>query len=496
MGVGLDALPTELVEAILDQLGLSDIKALRLVNRSWRTRGLNFHHFFACLKHRTTDLSEDSLRRLGDLAAHPTLGKAVSTVTILAAVPDVEAVERIVRAVEQETPRSTISGEDLAGFRWNLEWLKAQEAAQLSEEANHAALESLTSAFRSFGQLDQIKLDAGLLYGPNQLVAIKWPKWHPIWERASRVHHLALSAIAQSGIRLGMLDLYRQARHCYILSASLTSQVEDLKHRDLSLARAGIRSLALGISTYVMADREITEAARTRTEANVASFLYEVCGSRTGLLGHGPDLPQATSEVNFPGIARLLQSLPDLHALDLHLYWTLRDSTMVYSQILTNVAQDAHLTQLEVCSLSGFPATEEALVRFIKNHAGIRDLTLREIHLQTGSWSSIFVFLGEEMPTLTSLHLSNLWDTCEVSGKRLINLHPTWAECSRPKDEWTQSRGLGAHTRTFGPDDLQKGLTFRPPSRGFVSSPWYHAWKQRREKEFGCVWSMTLWDGR
>ena len=48
-----------------------------------------------------------------------------------------------------------------------------------------------------------------------------------------------------------------------------------LKHGDLSLVRAGIRLLTLGISTYVMADCEITEAARTRTGGNIASFLFE-----------------------------------------------------------------------------------------------------------------------------------------------------------------------------------------------------------------------------
>lgn len=467
----LERLPPELAYDILDnKLDIADIKTLRLVNRSYSKRCLT-RRFRQSFKPPMITMSEDDLQRLCVFAANPLLRQTTRTLIIIAVVPDVSPAIGAISATRQENQDPDLPEDTMTRAKDNLEWLKARETTQL---------EILTRAFRTFGRLGEVKLVTA-----NTAMA-----WHPLWEHVSRVQALTLEAIARSGLLLNRLDLFRDAHRCYPPSADVTRQIEDLQDKSFNLGAAGIRSLALGVSTKVITDPAVTEAARARANGDNRSFLQEICGSEGGFLGRDSHPPNAAHDDNFRGISQLLKFFPDLTTMDLHLYCTIGDGMGQYANILTLIAQDVHLSQLEVCSIAGFPATEEALLQFLQKHTAIKDLTLREIHLQSGSWDPIFAFLSEEMPQLERLHLSNLFGVHEVNGKTQLNLCPTWtwACCA---DQWSYP-GLGVHTRTFGASDLKKGLTFRPPQPGSYSSPWRSEWHKRRGQEFGCEWFIDV----
>lgn len=603
----LDRLPPEVAQLVLENLDLADIKALRLVSRFYSTKCFN-RRFWQCLSFPTTDLSEESLCRFRDFAAHPTLSRAASTLTILAVAPDVHPIDGVLsaeRLLNQElaNPEDSLWDNPKNGSwthpedrMWkcghNQEWLRAQDTADLRSQvrafhefgrlasdardeiqnrnereleedqepvspevsmwacrnnldwleerkserlerrtrtwhdfgrlvsaarqgnstrnfaqlenftrAFHgfgrfasgaksgaktgaktavsimllpfpvmrgvcggvrygrirqrnqepdsmqtarlnlewlkaretAQIESLTCALRDFGQLDEVKLDAFVLYDdPYRVAPADGKRWHPLWEHASRVHAVTVAAIARSGVLLNKLNIHRDTIHCTIPSADITSQLEKMQDGNLSLSYTGIRSLALGISSKVATDPEVTELARGRAHGDQRWFLTEICRDKWGCFRQWPpNITDAFHSDNFRGIAQLLQTLPDLSVLDLRLYWTISYGSREYAAIMTIIAQQVCLPHLEAFSLAGFPATEEAILQFLQKHTAIKHLTLRHICLTAGSWARIFEFI-EKMPDIKTLRLSNLWHRDDM---RAGYQHPAWEEVPQDEDD-------------------------------------------------------------
>jgi len=118
--------------------------------------------------------------------------------------------------------------------------------------------------------------------------------------------------------------------------------------------------------------------------------------------------PEATAEENFPGIAQILSKMTKLDAFDLHMIDAIRGRTTGYEKIFAHIANEVKLPLTQVF-LRGLPATEQSLLKFIENHPKISHLDIREMRLQSGSWATVIKRICQ-MPVLSRLHLSNIWD--------------------------------------------------------------------------------------
>jgi hypothetical protein len=123
--------------------------------------------------------------------------------------------------------------------------------------------------------------------------------------------------------------------------------------------------------------------------------------------------------------------------------------------------------------------SEESLLQFLQKHPQINDLDLREVHLTSGSWDSIFEHLSESR-ALKSLRLSNLW------ADRLVNLAPKdgsydWREYQNRCWSFSCFGGEMVHTREFNHDELGAALKFAPPPSGRqLGSPLVLNWIKSR----------------
>jgi hypothetical protein len=104
----------------------------------------------------------------------------------------------------------------------------------------------------------------------------------------------------------------------------------------------------------------------------------------------------------------MFSKMKKLDAFDLHMIDALRGPSTGYEKIFAHIADEVELPLTQVF-LRGLPASEESLLKFIDNHPNISHLDIREMGLKSGSWTTVIRQICQ-MPALTRLHLSNLWD--------------------------------------------------------------------------------------
>ncbi|KLJ08190.1 hypothetical protein EMPG_09958 [Blastomyces silverae] len=362
-------------------------------------------------------------------------------------------------------------------------WLRTRQKEQ-DGQSDESILSSLVSAFRTFARLDSVNLDAITVWGRDSLVStLHGREWHRIWVRASQVYRLSISALATSGIAVESLSVYRNTLRCSVPSCDIMTPLENFDSRAIALFGKSIRNLALGVSMKIETDpgkisatRKLLEQASPRSRG---AFHWDMLDSTD---------PEAITESNFTAIARLLQFMPNLEALDLHLYHCLKGDPSGYDKIFELISKHIRLPSLKQCYLRGIYATQGALLQFLANHPFITHLDLREIHLTSGSWEPVIDHLDSKMPALTRLRLSNLWTN------QILNLRPIW---ETKFDEMNYLKpnpisypchgGLVVHTWDFKEHDLKKRLKFYPTTPGDVplGSPGRFHWLHSRLLEYG-----------
>lgn len=453
----LENLPLLATETIVQCLDLAAIKSLRLSCKalSERCMGPHFKSFFC---DRRTDLTKESLESLRALASHPKLGHAVKNLTVMAVMYDPSKLNEILssrtrRVVETAGPIRSVTyerctEEEINKAKSDLEWLQAQRNA---EQSDASVIESLVSAMRLFGKLDSIHLAAGIVQTREAIELPPAGDWYETWTRAFQVYCLTMTAAARSGIAVDTLTVYRDTLCCSVQACRITAHMASLEEPDrLSFARNTIKNFALSVSPEITSD-----------------FDSETLAGHDGY-----------------GIKNLLELMPNLETLDLHLYRPRKGKTTHNERVMEEVAQEVHLPRLKRCSLNGIFPTEETMLQFLKKYPQINHLTLREVNLVSGSWTPIFEYLSCGMPALTFLRLSNLW-----TNGNLINLKPVWCENSLeiPETSWYMCEdGIMVHTHDFDAEDLKRGLEFRPgPDGTYMGSPQLMYWMTQRRAGYG-----------
>jgi hypothetical protein len=120
---------------------------------------------------------------------------------------------------------------------------------------------------------------------------------------------------------------------------------------------------------------------------------------------YGDTMPQSLHRENFPGISLLLQHMPNLQKLDLHMYQTLEyeaydgGSRLHYYEAVFKHIVDARLQfrQLKTLILRGLCIDAEDLLTFMRHHSAIERLELHNTMLGPrpgySGWNSVLTSL-------------------------------------------------------------------------------------------------------
>lgn len=170
----LTSIPPEVLERILENLDLGDIKNSRLTCKSLATVGPRFKTFFA---RQATDLTLDSLRQQKELASHPHLRSAVRTLVVMANVIDTSEIDRMIKTKRHRIVkvagvfthiREPLCTEaELSQAANDLDWMHSQQDYQKSQTVAEN-IDALAVVLSSYGTLDTIDLDACVTKGPNK----------------------------------------------------------------------------------------------------------------------------------------------------------------------------------------------------------------------------------------------------------------------------------------------------------------------------------------
>ncbi|KAH8432840.1 uncharacterized protein LDX57_010470 [Aspergillus melleus] len=475
-------IPLELLHMILGFLDLESIKSLRLVNRILSQRCLGPHFN---IRQPTLDLTEQSFQSLKALIDNPVLRQQVHHITVVALYFATKEAE------EKRNPdRKRQLKWKTQDIQSDIHWLREQSKIQ-EEVSAQSLVRRLGRVFQQFENLDSVELDAAVQLGPQLRVSSEEGVWPEIWTKATKVHDIVISALAEGKVSIGCLSIYRDLIRCSVFLTDHTLQLTNLDQAGRDVLGAKLHTLKLSLCTE-MSNETMIGMALGGDKIFDKSF-----GSETELPRRR--IPQAAS-CERPGILQLLQSTPKLRHLDLQLYrMTRRDGG--YEWISTAISEQPSLPELETLSLAGFPVMQDALLGFLARHTNtIKSVTFESITLTTGKWEPIFEQLSTKMPCLSQAHFSTLFDYNGVQGsgerpRRLINLLTIWENGLPKAGPFPPGRRdcfphLGnsytVHRRTFNEDQLRKGLEFRPqPQERSKGSPDNYLWGNRIRNVYG-----------
>jgi len=480
---GLEDIPVELVERIAEGLDLASIRNLRLttISLSDRCCGPCFKRF---LRHQRTDLTPDSVRRLCQIATHPKLGSAVQRLTVLAVVYDKSELDimistkrgRFIRygsmAPASHPPRPT--DEQVDEFKVNREKLVERMRGLKQLKSDKSEVQLLTDALRNLGTLSVLAVEAAVDQGfDNYVSPLSVREWHSVWVRAAEVYQNAMLAIARSNVAVDSLQVFKDTQRCSIPTFDVNALIPALETANFAQAAKHIKGFSLSVST------------RVKTDA------HEIGNLEANLYGNDR---KAVADCNYPGVARLLAQIPNLESLDLHLYEALRGRAKSYVKVFTHIVDDVKLLSLRRCSLRGIRCNGLSLLAFLRTHNDLLTLELREVHLQSGSWSRIFAHMAG-MPQLQHVELHNLWRPRDGGAVHLAPRNREWKEDWGPSGDEADKRncsfecsgGLLVHSRSFTAEDIRNErfkFAQKPTGKaaGSIKCLW---WAEASKAEYG-----------
>lgn len=484
----MEHLPVELVERIVEELDLESVRSMRLLCRelSQKSCGPAFQQF---IKRQRQCLTRTGLQTLLSIATHPVLGPAVREVTLVACVFDSSAVKAKLKEKGKTVPKNErlyftsdyvpFTPAELSEMTAELEWFKTEKRQQREFLVNGTYARMLTDAFRSFGQLASLSLQATVIRGHGRVASVMATRyWNPVWIAASNAYRLTTSAIAQSKIGIETLLIFSELHRCSVPSFDIGAHMPSLDHDGFGEAAAKIKRMSISMSTKVETDYEKVLAIRESLTWSDDLEAYDLFGSTGGLLAS--DDPTAIAMENYNGPAELLSKMPALQELDLHFYKTLQGLPKTYDRIFTLIADCIHLADLRRLKLRGIYAREDDLISFLDRHASIQTLELHGVHLTQGEWPRVFARLCD-MPILETVELSNLW------GQKLLNLKfPNESLLLNRENTLRCARGLLLPARSLSRKHLDAGLPFQMGDLGYMmGSPEASQWRDLDKLLYG-----------
>ncbi|KAL9012678.1 MAG: hypothetical protein Q9173_002567 [Seirophora scorigena] len=501
---GVEDLPQELVDKIIEGLDLFAIKSLRLTCKKVCDRThARFRCFFASQR---TDLTSKSLKRLSQIANHPKLASAVQSVVVLALVYDLSELDRMLRIKRRRiyqhqglfsaTTEPHATPEELEEAQQTRERLHAQIQERDTMIRNEADLQLVADTFRSFGKLNTLAVEPAVSRGrAKHELASSVHEWRTIWIRAAQVYHTVMLSVARSGVAISNLHVYtsKASQRCSVPTWDINEHIPALLSANFARSAEHIKTISLSVSTKVETDcQKIAEARAKLCETNRAYYQAGV-GSPGGLRSdHNP--AAVAAEGNFPGVARLLKQMPNLQRLDLHLYKTLWSGGDSYAKVFSCLVEEVVLPSLRQCKLRGLYCDETSLLAFLRAHQNITTLEFRSIDLVSGTWQSIFAQLCA-MPLLQRVTLQNI----RAPGKGMVSLgpkHPTAVYEDEGIPSWSADNrrsfpcagGLMVHTRTFSREEMQRErfeFAEGPDGALAMGSPAHHRFFTSNQTEYG-----------
>ncbi|KAI1842355.1 hypothetical protein JX266_011396 [Neoarthrinium moseri] len=495
----MNKLPLELASIIAVDLDIVSLGSLRQASKL--TNSLFSPVFLQYFRSQRVDLTRSGLKRLCGLASSPALRSAVSSLTLVCLYyhNDPWYDQKHLAALQNpsfQDPRAAAS-EYARLCRRNREWIAEQRDEQnlfMGEDM----LCMLADCLRHLKNVRHVSLEASVVHGadlikvPEEVASLRWRE---LWTGAIQGYRILLMAIARSGAFLDSLHIYQLTKKCSIPTHEIVEPLSLFSAAE----RGNFASFAAHLKDFSISLATTTLPVRPRLGTH-ASWEEMIDLDPYGAfdISHGSNLHASDGHVDaladMEGVARLLQAMPNLESLHIHLCTTVNGILVrgYYQHFLSTIFLGGWVfRRLSQLTLRGLQASQQDLYDILARHIPqLRILGLENITLNSGSWNPVFDLLRCEARSLEKLRLSALWSP-DSDGNRM-NLAPIdksrdiddvadfldWEEAINGERIWYTRNIKGEEVR--GPD----GLQFRPMVESF-GDPVKASWYVRHRAEYG-----------
>ncbi|KAI1737779.1 hypothetical protein F4680DRAFT_206097 [Xylaria scruposa] len=255
------------------------------------------------------------------------------------------------------------------------------------------------------------------------------PTWKHIAPVAPQVFHVAIEALRASELSVDEhLDLFGGDLRCSLPAAVFLS----INQRFASVP--------------------IFRALKKLT-VRLASSSFRNDGSSQSALG----------TLLLQGLLDMSGIMPELEDLDIHWYNTATGSEDALS---VNLSGQSHFSRLKICSLRGLYVPVGNLLEFLKAVRPVA-LTMTDVSLAPGSWTSIFEYVTSSDSPLTYYHLDDLRES-----RRLVHFDVP-GESKFPYLGVTMGPSTLTRQANEVKEAIQYGITWKRPLGSGSKNRWY-----------------------
>ncbi|KAH4113933.1 hypothetical protein HBI25_137710 [Parastagonospora nodorum] len=453
----ISQLPTELVEVIVGNLGLSDLRNLRLACRDVNAKVTVGRRFESFCVHKNVELRKASLNDLEARLRSPGVHQYLRHLTVTGVLLITKGLERIIREktkpVNPEDPcglahdsignqsnyrRTPASDSEVADAESQLAHLETQIRIEDAERSAGHDLEALADLLRTvkthckLAALESLTLD--LVVRRDLTTSLSPALGAPlrqVWEAAQHVLCVSIQAWHRSDIMIERLHIFSETESCGVQAYAFAALQSQIDFRIFG----GLKALTLSISDRLlppsvraqsrMADRDeerpiLTREQRLRMRAErdqrendlQAQTALEEARARTMM--KDPD--------NINGLSVLLQHTTNLEELHVHHYRSLFSpetfdpSLFGTRALLENLAHSAPLPNLRRLSFLNVDVDVSSLLMMLKNSPRLTSLELRLVKIAVHggrSMRTLFDYITSRGANLTHVYLDNIFEASE-----------------------------------------------------------------------------------
>jgi hypothetical protein len=283
-------------------------------------------------------------------------------------------------------------------------WMDDRQAEQFALPGAAICVQ-LTDAFHAFGGLDQITLEAAVVLG--RLPEHRWPPhkveylaWRELWARTIQAYRIVMSAIARSQIHLGSLTIYKETKICSVPCNEVAVVFSRILQEGFAAVGSCLNNFSISLATAVTPVVPVSD-----------DEFYEPFDISGGQRLSANDL-KVDNKPEFQDIAQLLQLMPNLKSLTMHLYQTFRDDNSFfnsYSSLLSAIFHSTPRPHLLSLDLQGFPVQITLMNDALSNSPNIQSIRLQYMYFQPSHWAQALSPLADTHTPVRSLYLSDIW---------------------------------------------------------------------------------------
>lgn len=465
----LEHCPNEVIETILSLLALNDIRNFRQTSRRLSLKSTG-HHFKSYFRLKHVDLTERALQDFVEATKPGQLGCLVQDLVLVGVMYNTKLLNAIVSYGRQDT-------EQQAKALHNLGVLMQLQADHKEFHETGMDIRLLSEAFGNLmanskdGKLRSLSL-AVVVYredAEQRLSPATGGGWKLIWQAAADTTHTALRSLKTGGLPVQKLNMYNHEDRCSLACDELSEL--DFESEGLATSLASLKALSVSFSDKII---EITKGNIGDTGDSADEVDWDAANDERTI----SDIESEAGDMtNFIGLCHLLRRSSQLEHLELHHYHldtqSLVGAELHHERFMQHMAGTVKLPNLKRCTLRGLSVREVDLLAFIQGATTIRELSLQNVDLVSGTFRSIFDYCTSETASLERLHFDDLFERgmiyFEGPGK------PKYRGMDRPSSNTLDRAG----------PEIRKFISYCVPGDTFPANPWFYEWKGQHRKEYG-----------